>query len=68
MPLEVQISTKEYQFERMSLPYENQDFDFETIKKFVFAKESNDFLSWILIAIYAYNVGFLHIFKMSEPH
>jgi len=34
MPLEVQISTKEYQFERMNLPYENQDFDFESIKKF----------------------------------
>ena len=35
MPLEVvQISTKNYTFEQMSLPYENQDFDFETIKKF----------------------------------
>ena len=34
MPLEVQISTKNYTFEQMSLPYENQDFNFETIKKF----------------------------------
>ena len=42
MPLEVQISTKEYQFERMSLPYENQDFDFETIKKFDGENATND--------------------------
>jgi hypothetical protein len=34
MPLEVQIKTKTYKFERMNLPYESQDFDFETIKKF----------------------------------
>lgn len=34
MPLEVQISTKNYTFEQLNLPYENQDFDFETIKKF----------------------------------
>jgi len=34
MPLDVQIKTKTYKFEKMSLPYENRDFDFETIKKF----------------------------------
>ena len=34
MPLEVQIKTKTYKFEKMNLPFENQDFDFETIKRF----------------------------------
>ena len=34
MPLEVQISTQTYKFEQLNLPYENQDFDFETIRKF----------------------------------
>mmetsp|Transcript_11920 Transcript_11920/g.18384 ORF Transcript_11920/g.18384 Transcript_11920/m.18384 type:complete len:97 (+) Transcript_11920:1311-1601(+) len=34
MPLEVQISDKEHTYEKLSLPFENQDFDFETIRKF----------------------------------
>lgn len=34
MPLEVQIKTSQYKFEIMNLPYEAQDFDFETHKSF----------------------------------
>ena len=34
MPLEVQIKTNQYKFEIMNLPYEAQDFDFETYKSF----------------------------------
>jgi len=34
MPLEVQIKTNNYKFEIMNLPFEAQDFDFETYKSF----------------------------------
>lgn len=34
MPMEVQIKTGNFKFEKMSLPFENKDFDFDTIKKF----------------------------------
>ena len=34
MPLEIQIKTQSYKFDKMSLPYENQEFDFDTIKHF----------------------------------
>ncbi len=34
MPLEIHIKTQSYKFDKMSLPYENQEFDFDTIKHF----------------------------------
>lgn len=34
MPLEVQIKTQQQKFEIMNLPFEAQDFDFETYKSF----------------------------------
>ena len=35
MPLQIQMKTETFSFEKYDLPYESLDFDFESIKKFL---------------------------------
>ena len=35
MPLQIQMKTDTFSFDKLELPFEDVDFDFESIKKFI---------------------------------